>query len=97
MKNLKGALICFENSNIKPNYSALAREYNVDRRTAKKMYLGLYNNKSKERIKPSKLDKYQEIIKTKLEIPGVTRKAVYEYIKSNLDNCIGTDNVNIFL
>ena len=40
MKNLKGALICFENSNIKPNYSALAREYNVDRRTAKKMYLG---------------------------------------------------------
>ena len=89
MKNLKGALICFENSNIKPNYSALAREYNVDRRTAKKMYLGLYT-KSEERIKPSKLDKYQEIIKTKLEIPGVTRKAVYEYIKSNLDNCIGT-------
>ncbi len=89
MKNLKGALICFEETNIKPNYSALAREYNVDRRTAKKMYLGLCKSK-KKRVKASKLDKYQELIKTKLSIPGVTMKAVYEYIKSNVDNNIGT-------
>ena len=85
MKNLKGALICFENSKIKPNYSELAREYNVDRRTAKKMYLGLYE-KNKKRVKPSKLDKYQELIKIKLEIPGVSKKAVYEYIKSKKPN-----------
>ena len=89
MKNLKGALLCLKETNIKPNYSALAREYNVDRRTAKKMFLGLNQEKAK-RIKTSKLDKYQEIIKTKLNIPGVTIKAVYEFIKTNVDIDIGT-------
>lgn len=36
MQNLKGAVTCLKVMNIKPNYSALAREYGVDRRTAKK-------------------------------------------------------------
>ena len=89
MENLKGALLCFEGTNTKPNYSALAREYKVDRRTVKKMHLGLNKEKSK-RVKLSKLDKYQEIIKTKLSIPGVTKKAVYEFIKTNIDSDIGT-------
>ena len=89
MKNLKGALLCFEESNIKPNYSALAREYGIDRRTAKKMYLGI-SKKATKRTKSSKLDKYQEIIKTKLNIPGTNKKAVYEYITTNIDSNIGT-------
>ncbi len=87
MRNLKGALTCLKTVNIKPNYSALGREYGVDRRTAKKMYHGVPN---KSRKKTSMLDKYQELIKAKLSIPGVTRKAVYEYIKSEVDKEIGT-------
>ena len=89
MKNLKGAMLCFEESNIKPNYSALAREYGIDRRTAKKMYLGI-SKKATKRAKHSKLDKYQEIIKTKLNIPGTNKKAVYEFITTNINSNIGT-------
>ena len=89
MENLKGALLCLKGTNIKPNYSALGREYEVDRRTAKKMYLG-QNKERLGRTKPSKLDKYLEIIKTKLSIPGVTKKAVYEFIKTDIDSDIGT-------
>lgn len=88
MKNLKGALTCFEEANIKPNYSALGREYGLDRRTAKKMYLGIKNNTT--RIKSSKLNQYQELIKAKLSIPGTSKKAVYEFIIMNVDDNVGT-------
>ena len=89
MKNLKGALACLETSQIKPNYSSLGREYGVDRRTAKKIHLGIINRK-KGRKKTSKLDQYQELIKSKLNIPGTNKKAVYEYIIMNVDKDIGT-------
>ena len=43
-------------SDIKPNFSELARLYEMDRRTVKKYYEG-YEGKSKKRYKTSKLDK----------------------------------------
>ena len=33
MGNLKGAITCLETANLKPNFSALGREYGLDRRT----------------------------------------------------------------
>ena len=89
MKNLKGAITCLDNAGLKPNYSELGRIYGVDRRTAKKMHLGI-KNKNSNRNKTSKLDKYQEIIKTKLAIPGSNKRAVYEFIISNIDENIGS-------
>ena len=88
MRNLKGAITCLEAANIKPNFSALAREYGLDRRTAKKKYLGITNKK--KRKKESKLDKHQDLIKSKLSIPGVNKRAVYEYINMNIDDNIGS-------
>ena len=88
MGNLKGAITCLETANLKPNFSALGREYGLDRRTAKKKYLGITNKK--KRKKESKLDKHQDLIKTKLNIPGVNKKAVYEYIIMNIDDNIGS-------
>ena len=73
--------------NIKPNYSELARLHNCDRRTVKKYDNG-YEGKPKNRNKESKLDKYKENIKTKLELPGSTIKGTYEYFKG-IDNNIG--------
>lgn len=76
-------------NDIKPNYSELARIYNMDRRTVKKYYLGLQSKDiSRERI--SKLDKYRELIKNKLLIPGTNRKAVYMFIIMNIDENIGS-------
>lgn len=56
-------------SGIKPNFSELARQYDMDRRTVKKYYDG-YEGKPKHRRKSSKLDKHYEIIKTKLSLRG---------------------------
>lgn len=53
-------------NNIKPNYSELARLHSCDRRTVKKYDNG-YEGKPTTRDKESKLDKYKEKIKSKLE------------------------------
>ena len=90
MKNLnklKQELMILKTQNIKPNYSELARLHNCDRRTVKKYDNG-YEGKPKNRNKESKLDKYKEDIKTKLELPGSTIKGTYEYFK-DIDNNIG--------
>lgn len=49
-------------NDIKPNYSELARIYNMDRRTIKKYYFG-FEPKDKTTKRVSKLDKYQDLIK----------------------------------
>ena len=76
-------------SGIKPNFSELARQYDLDRRTVKKYYDG-YEGKPKHRIKASRLDEYEELIRQKLSIKGATVKAVYEFIISERDADIGT-------
>ena len=90
MKNLKGALVGLDAIEAKPNYSDLGRQYGVDRRTAKRMHLGIKNKTTRSKL--SKLDKYQELIIEKLNIPGTTMKAVYEYIFMNIDNEIGSSS-----
>ena len=76
-------------SDSKPNFSELARIYDVDRRTVKKYYDG-YEGKPKHHNKPSRLDKYKDLITQKLQIKGTTIKAVYEFIKSERDPNIGS-------
>lgn len=76
-------------SSIKPNFSELARQYDIDRRTVKKYYDG-YEGKPKHHCKPSKLDEYYDIIKTKLSLRGVNIRAVYEYLIDEVDSGIGT-------
>ena len=76
-------------SDIKPNFSELARLYEMDRRTIKKYYEE-YEGKPKNRYKTSKLDKYKELIGIKLAIKGVNVRSVYEYLISEIDSDIGT-------
>lgn len=76
-------------SNLKPNFSELARQYGVDRRTVKKYYDG-YEGKPAHRQKSSKLDKHYDLIKNKLSIRGTNIKSVYEFILSEVDPDLGT-------
>ena len=69
-------------SDIKPNFSELARFYELDRRTVKKYYDG-YEGKAAHRDKPSKLDKHYDLIKQKLSIRGSNVRTVYEFILSD--------------
>lgn len=88
MVNMKGVRTCLDTMGLKPNYSALGREYGMDRRTAKKKYLGIENKNN--HVKSSKLDKHIDLIKEKLKIPGVNMKSIYMFIIMNLDNNIGS-------
>ena len=89
MRNLKGELLCLDIQGIKPNYSELGRIYGMDRRTVKKYHLNEHNEEPKAK-RGSKLDKYKDVIKEKLSLPGSNKKAVYMYIKMNLDDDIGS-------
>ena len=81
VNKLKQELLIMKTENIKPNYSELARLHECDRRTIKKYNEG-YEGKPVKRNKESRLDKYKEEIKTKLELPGSTIKGTYEYFKN---------------
>ena len=84
-------------SDIKPNFSELARQYDLDRRTIKKYYDG-YSGKPKHHDKPSKLDAHYELIKTKLSLKGANVRAVYEFIKDEVDPDIGcSSNFNKYI
>ena len=81
----------------KPNFSELSRIYDLDRRTIKKYYDG-YDGKPTSRNKPSKLDKYETLIREKLQIKGTTIRSVYEFIYHEIDSDIGTySNFNKYL
>lgn len=66
---------------VKPNFAYLSRKYDLDPRTIKKYYNG-YEGKATTRIKPSQLDKYEEIIKEKLSYDGAKVSAVFFFLKS---------------
>lgn len=65
---------------MKPNYSLLARELGIDRRTAKKYYEGY--EKPTTRVKPSKIDEFYTIIEELLSEDSIQ---VFHY-KTNLYN-----------
>ena len=85
LNKLKQELMIMKTNNIKPNYSELARLHKCDRRTFKKYDYG-YEGKPIKRDKESKLDKYKEDIKIKLELPGSTIKEVFQYFKEQDEN-----------
>jgi transposase len=70
----------FNMQNIKPNFSALAREHNMDRHTLKKHYDAGGYKPRKKRSYTSKLDEHLELIKSKLEIIGVTYIGIYHFL-----------------
>ena len=68
---------------IKPNYSAVARQYDVDPRTVKAAYLRAQSDKTSvvrtRRSRRSKLDGYQDIIEDKYAA-GCSARSIYDFI-----------------
>lgn len=62
MAQLESELRFLKQMNIKPNYSALSREYGMDRHTIKKKMEGLDSPPRQKRPKPSSLDPLAEEI-----------------------------------
>ena len=78
IEKLKQELLIMKTLNIKPNYSELSRIYKLDRRTIEKYNNG-YSKSEIKRNRKSKLDKYHDEIKEKLELPGITIAGLYQY------------------
>ena len=76
---LRKDLTMIKNFQLKPNFSYLARKYDMDPRTVKKYYNG-YEGKPTKRNKPSKLDDYYDIIKEKLSLPGCKISSLYFFL-----------------
>ena len=73
----------FVKEDIKPNFSQIARQYGVDRRTAKTLYDKAGQVKEvvrKKRNIHGKLDDFKEIVKLKYEA-GCTAMAIYRFIQ----------------
>lgn len=87
INKLRQELMIMRTLEIKPNYSELARIHECDRRTVKKYDEG-YKGKPSHRYKSSRLDKYKDSIKEKLNLPGSTINGTYQYFKLK-DNNIG--------
>lgn len=88
LKNMKGQLEIMKTLGIKPNFSELERAFGIDRHTVKKYYEG-YEGKSPNRNRPSKLDKYYDEIKSKINLCGINQMGLYQYLL-NKDDSIGS-------
>lgn len=68
-------------SDIKPNFTHLARQFECDPRTVKRYYENaLPKKKAAPKKRPSKLDPFRSIIQEKVEL-GCSASAIYRFIK----------------
>lgn len=79
IKQLEVEFRIMDAHDLKPNFAAMGRKYDLDYRTVKKYYEG-YKGKPKNRKKGSRLDKYEDLIRRKMNIRRISRKGVYEFL-----------------
>ena len=91
-KNIIGVLRTMDNLKLKPNYSELGRALHVDRHTIKKYHEHGCIPKRKKVTRKSKWDKYYDEIQDSMNIPGVTKTAVFHSLKYKYGEEIGNYN-----
>lgn len=79
-RNLLGEIRIMKDLNIIPNFSALQREYGVDRHTIKKYYDNDGIPKRKSKNSQSKWDPYFEELQELLNLPHVSYKSIWMYL-----------------
>jgi len=81
LQELRGDFELLKTEEIKPNFSALAKEYNIDRHTAAK-----YWKEGGIKVSPiereSQFDRYFDEIKEKAESVSCTKMALYKYFQN---------------
>ena len=79
-RNLLGELRIYKEMNMKPNYSALQRKYEIDRHTIKKYFINDGIKYKERKRKVSKYDKYEKEILEIMQEPEVTIRSLYQYL-----------------
>ena len=77
---LRKEITIMKTMEIKPNFSVLAREYNLDYRTVKRYYEG-YDGKPSHHNKKSKLIELDSIIEEKMNLKGTKVSALYFFLQ----------------
>ena len=77
---LRKEITIMKTMEIKPNFSALAKEYNMDYRTVKRYYEG-YDGKPAHHNKKSKLVELDSIIEEKMNLKGAKVSALYFFLQ----------------
>ena len=77
---LRKEITIMKTMEIKPNFSALAKEYNMDYRTVKRYYEG-YDGKPEHHNKKSKLVELDSIIEEKMNLKGAKVSALYFFLQ----------------
>lgn len=71
----------YRQADTKPNFSDIARRYNMDRHTVAKYWNGMPEGAGDGRsAKASRFDEVRDVIDEKAMLPGVTKKGIHEYL-----------------
>lgn len=81
---LRKDITIMKTMNIKPNFSTLAKEYNLDYRTVKRYYNG-YDGKPTHHNKKSKLIEFDDIIEEKMALKGAKVSSLYFFLQEEHD------------
>ncbi|WP_405736445.1 IS21 family transposase [Bifidobacterium sp.] len=75
-----GELNTYRQLGVKPNFTQIGRKYGLNRHTVAKYWNSGEEVEDRRRDKPSRFDEFREEIERKAELPGVTKKAIHEFL-----------------
>ena len=75
-----GELNMYRQLGIKPNFTEIGRKYGLDRRTVAKYWRNGDEIEDHRRDKASAFDEFRDVIEQKASLPGVTKRAIYEFL-----------------
>ena len=79
-----GEFDMYRQAGTTPNFTDIARRYGMHRHTVAKYWKAGGQVEDARRCRPSGLDRHREVIEAKAQLPGATKRGIYEYL---LDRC----------
>lgn len=79
-RNVMGELSMYRQSGTKPNFSEIGRRHGMSRKTVAKYWRAGGDLDDGRASRGSGFDPFREVIEAKAELPGITKKAVHEFL-----------------
>lgn len=79
-RNVMGELNMYRQLGIKPNFTEIGRKYGLHRHTVAKHWAQGEEIEDRRHDKASGFDAFRETIERKAELPGITKRAIYEFL-----------------
>ena len=75
-----GELNMYRQIGVKPNFTQIGRKYGLHRQTVAKYWRQGEEIEDRRRDRASAFDEYRDVIERKAALPGVTKKAIHEFL-----------------